>query len=78
MCDTQHKCAEFDAVMPTRVLDLGRVSNQYIVLAETNGQRGRYMALSYCWGASHDFTTITANLEHQKRAIPLSNLPKTY
>jgi Heterokaryon incompatibility protein (HET) len=71
-------CAVFNAVMPTRVLDVGRLPNQSIVLVETHGQRGRYMTLSHCWGTSHKFITTTANLGDRKRAISLFDLPQTY
>jgi hypothetical protein len=77
-CDAKHGCVVQDAVMPTRVLDLGRQGSQGIVLFEMHGQRGRYITLSHCWGASHSFTTTRRNLEIRKREISLNDLPKTF
>jgi hypothetical protein len=43
----------------------------------SNGQTGRYAALSYCWGADLPSTTTTINLQAHKSAIDFSTLPQT-
>jgi hypothetical protein len=41
------------------------------------GERGQYVALSYCWGNHLAYTTTKDNIERHKRMIPFSDLPRT-
>ncbi|KAI1149008.1 heterokaryon incompatibility protein-domain-containing protein [Nemania diffusa] len=65
--------------LPTRVLSVA--NRQEIKLLESRDLKGRYCALSYCWGpdgAPH-LKTVKENLEvHRKQGIPFSRLPKTF
>ncbi|KAK2767497.1 hypothetical protein FQN54_003654 [Arachnomyces sp. PD_36] len=63
--------------LPTRVIDVS-VTDREVALFESNGQRGRYMALSHCWGASSRLTTTKDTLEDLKNGIATSFLPKTF
>jgi hypothetical protein len=40
-------------------------------------ERGRYLALSYCWGGPQKFTTTSKTLESMTLGIPSTELPKT-
>ncbi|KAH8897330.1 hypothetical protein GQ53DRAFT_626098, partial [Thozetella sp. PMI_491] len=77
-CLTKHQsCYYEDSVLPTRVIDVGSDTsepNLYI----TNGEVGRYVTLSHCWGGSSPVTTTTTNLESHKAVIPYKGLPKTF
>ncbi|KAI4948951.1 hypothetical protein J4E91_005413 [Alternaria rosae] len=43
----------------------------------TEGESGRYAALSYVWGESSPFATTRDNIEANKRGIHVDQLPKT-
>jgi hypothetical protein len=79
MCDKHHECVSLDSPrdLPTRVLDV--ITNQDIVfLRETEGRKGKYLALSHSWGSTHRLTLKKANLAALKRGISLADLPKTF
>jgi hypothetical protein len=73
---------ELECLLPTRVIDLneaGSTGQPYVLV--TNGRRGRYAALSYCWGASTHITatpllTKSTIMDFQS-GLPLQKLPKT-
>jgi hypothetical protein len=67
--------------MPTRVIDIGPDFSRSAprLVSKTPGQRGRWVALSYCWGLKTDFLqTTTANLASMCGGISVEILPKTY
>ncbi|EHK26995.1 uncharacterized protein TRIVIDRAFT_118660, partial [Trichoderma virens Gv29-8] len=66
--------------LPTRVLDVGTTNHESVSLLETNGQRGDFCALSYCWGPEGTQTMITTkdNINDHLSGIQFSNLPKTF
>ena len=75
-----------DSVLPTRVIDVGegRTSTVLRVVhvndrSTLKGQlvRGRYVALSYCWGTQPVFTTTSATLKDRLSGFSLDNLPQT-
>ena len=75
-CDTHHTCAHTDLPsLPTRVVDL--THNPTVV--ETRGQRGKYIALSYCWGTSRKNLLLTQSTLHafQTKGVEMTQLPKT-
>jgi hypothetical protein len=49
-----------------------------VILRDTNGAHGKYIALSHCWGKSHHLTTTTRNISAHKNGIPLDVLPATF
>ena len=63
--------------LPARVLDL---ANDAIRLFVTNGTKGRYMALSYCWGppARPPLKTTRDTLTQHLHAIPWDKMPNTF
>ncbi|KAI1259226.1 HET-domain-containing protein [Xylariaceae sp. FL1019] len=79
-CETQHThvCkAPLITVLPTRVVDVGGVSQEPFLL-HSEGTLGRYCALSYCWGASPgNYQTTKDKLDKYCTAIPLGTLPRT-
>ena len=78
-CDQQHRCVPSETQLPTRVLDIGGNSGTHSInLVETQGQRGRYLTLSHCWGTSHRITTTSSTLQARKKGILISELPKTF
>ncbi|KAF4455371.1 chromosome transmission fidelity [Fusarium albosuccineum] len=66
-------------MLPKRVLDLGGSNPSIITLKETcDGERGRYICLSYCWGPKPFIKTTAENLEKHKERISICDLPKTF
>ena len=78
--------------LPRRLVDVGKVegipdisgqefSPQFletlINLKSTNGETGRYVILSYCWGLSQPVTTQSSTLESRESGFQVKILPKT-
>ncbi|KAF6828598.1 heterokaryon incompatibility protein (SNF2 family domain-containing protein) [Colletotrichum musicola] len=78
-CKDSHPQCHFarDAVLPSRVLDLGPRDaanpSLHLFLNETE-QRGRYLALSYCWGGDQAYKLRRNNLSAMERAIDETKL----
>ncbi|KAK4078188.1 uncharacterized protein Triagg1_3204 [Trichoderma aggressivum f. europaeum] len=66
--------------LPTRILDIGPLNQESVSLLETNGQRGKFCALSYCWGPEGTQTLVTTrdNINDHLNGIPFNSLPKTF
>ncbi|KAJ4138747.1 hypothetical protein NW768_002619 [Fusarium equiseti] len=62
--------------MPSRVLDIGGDLVQLIDVAPS--QRGRYTALSHCWGGGVDNRTTTRNYAAQKKGLHYYDLPLSF
>ena len=89
-CDRLHSaCRGLTRIyLPKRVLSIridddGDISVRLVEPAA--GDEGAYVALSHCWGNSQPCVTAHATpedadstLEHRKRGIPWSTLPKTF
>lgn len=89
-CDSGHgaetKCSGSDEEMPllpTRVIDVGPLdgSHEPFLLVSLNGQRGRYVALSHCWGAdtgNGPLRTTRLSLASHQNEISMATLPWTF
>lgn len=80
-CNQKHKrCQDQIAPrMPTRILDVGDpAASQFTSLVETRGKRGRYIALSHCWGKANSFLLTHDTLEDMKRGFPPERAPATF
>ncbi|KAL7801012.1 heterokaryon incompatibility domain-containing protein [Trichoderma afarasin] len=66
--------------LPTRILDVGPLNHGSVSLLETNGQRGEFCALSYCWGPEGTQTLITTRdtIDDHINGIQFNSLPKTF
>lgn len=62
------------STLPSRVLD---VRNNLCVLQDSPNMTGRYVALSYCWGAPQPDKLTAANVESYKQRIAVETLPST-
>lgn len=49
-----------------------------LFLYESEGESGRYTALSHCWGKMQIIRTTKATLEQMKKGIPWASLSKTF
>jgi hypothetical protein len=76
-CNEHHeKCNVGPTPLPTRVLDIQDF--EAIVLLETTGQHGQYIALSHCWGSSQNFITTRSTISAMKRGFKLDEAPATF
>ncbi|OCL11597.1 HET-domain-containing protein, partial [Glonium stellatum] len=79
-CRSHHSCAAWNDVdLPTRLIDLKPIDEgRNPVLFGTAGQKGVYIALSYCWGENQKFKTTISNYhEFKTRGIEHSKLAQT-
>lgn len=66
-------------VLPRRVLKIDSATDPLTVrLVESDGEKARYIALSYCWGKANLLKTTTKNLESHKHRIEWDSLAKAY
>lgn len=68
-----------ESVLPGRVIYITPIGTLKL-MEPTPGQRGRYVALSYCWGdtSARPFLKLTkSNIAAFRRDIPHARLPKT-
>lgn len=64
--------------LPTRVIDVG-TSNDKLKLVETNGSKGTYITLSYCWGETGDSaSTNRSNIQERLKRLAASSLCRTH
>ena len=79
-CVSAHdRCRTEDTLMPLRVLDVDNKSSpSRIRLCEFEGLRGRYTALSHCWGSEGHYTTTRSSISARKEGIRFDELPKTF
>jgi hypothetical protein len=68
--------SKIDAPLPTRVICVGNLANLHIW--ETRGERGEYLALSYCWGKRKELLTTTSHYEAFKTELPMEEMPTTF
>lgn len=84
VCEKNHthtRCADTSAtLLPHRVLCInGSPEIPSLQLLETNGRvRGRYIALSHCWGSVECKKTSTDNLKEHLHGLSFQELPKTF
>lgn len=67
-CGSKHECEAVSsstqqATLPTRVL---HITDSSIKLVDTNGVKGQYIALSYCWGPGSSAHNDDFQHSHQK------------
>lgn len=69
---------EDNPLLPTRSLYVGSVDSDVVKLTETCSLRGKWAALSHCWGSRQPIQTTHKNLQKNKEGILLSLLPATF
>ncbi len=74
-CVSHERCKSETSLLPKRVVDV--VSGPEPFLAITQRQRGRYAALSYCFGKGPVLTTTEKTLHERQASIPMTILPLT-
>ncbi len=78
-CDIGHSCgSQNPSRLPKRCLDLDPENESMIKLIDSEGQQGRYVALSHVWGGMLPIRTTTANIKAHQEGILLSALPRMF
>jgi hypothetical protein len=81
-CGAHENCVpEYDALLPTRILALcGDDARPLVKLIVSKGRKGRYLALSHCWGSSErpPLRTTSENFQSHQNGIPFGDMPKTF
>ncbi|TGO18631.1 hypothetical protein BTUL_0008g00120 [Botrytis tulipae] len=80
-CIVEHsgsKCPSFEEkFLPSRVINVGlEDTNPYLFV--TNGLRGKWIALSHCWGGQIETTLTTSNLQSLQKEIKMTSLPANF
>ncbi|RDL29918.1 uncharacterized protein BP5553_10545 [Venustampulla echinocandica] len=79
--ENHSECFSFASpFMPTRVIDVGLNKSEQSLLrlyTSTPGEKGAYIALSYCWGGPQSFCTTADNLVRMTQGFALAALPRT-
>lgn len=75
----EHCPKNVDNLLPTRVIDIGNACQDPTLYIPTPGTRGKYAALSYCWGTDQAVTLTGERLHEQRSRVtfPLRTLPRT-
>ncbi|KAK0710292.1 heterokaryon incompatibility protein-domain-containing protein, partial [Lasiosphaeria miniovina] len=79
-CSSKHAfcgAPKLNPDLPRRVIDV-TAYDRGVCLLETAGQRGRYVALSHCWGTSSRLMATRESIDDLKEGIATSFLPKTF
>lgn len=79
-CTTQFRNGQ-DPSLPTRVIDVGEDGFDPRLMTSASNQRGRYVALSHCWGDIQPTQTKRGDgslVRYLGEGIPMSKLPKTF
>ncbi|KAI0455731.1 heterokaryon incompatibility protein-domain-containing protein [Xylaria acuta] len=66
--------------VPDRLVDLGPSRNQLdaVLLDDTSGVKGPYLALSHCWGGTIPYRTLQSNKEELCRRIDYFELSENF
>ncbi|KAI1165923.1 heterokaryon incompatibility protein-domain-containing protein [Nemania serpens] len=80
-CQLHHKHSRVrKTYVPDRLVDLGPSSNQLdaVLLDDTSGVKGPYIALSHCWGGVIPYRTLKSNKEDLCRRIDYFELSENF
>jgi hypothetical protein len=64
--------------LPTRVIAVGSEEDPTVHLLLTGGRRGRYTALSHCWGKSTIIQTVKSNYLQHQSSISIAAMSQTF
>jgi heterokaryon incompatibility protein (HET) len=82
LCSSKHKLCPSakESLLPKRTLSVRRLPDgeTSVKIQENKERKGRYNALSHCWGSSQTCTTTSRMLEAYKNGIPWTKLPNTF
>lgn len=80
-CSTNHvDCAvATQPPLPHRVIDVGSLldndQDRTVKLMQSEGQEGKYAALSYCWGGLQSYVLTLDNQKDMEKGLNLAEMP---
>ena len=75
----EHKLQpEGEPLLPTRLIDVGKSRDEIPRLCLSNGGRGKWVALSHCWGDRPFLKTTKSNIDEMQGGIKTSTLLATF
>lgn len=79
-CNENHgRCRkDLDSVLPYRLIDVGDDSKDPHLLINDKKARGKYIALSHCWGGQSPLCLTSNTLVKFERGIPSKDIPSTF
>ena len=77
-CNSLAGVSGLDPILPSRVIDIGKLVESVPKLLVGKPKRGKWVALSHRWGQDDFLTLVTSNVEEMERGIILSRLPATF
>lgn len=81
-CRAGNKCTDENAILPTRVIDVGSSRENDIrpyLLETKGGLKGTYMTLSHRWGSTESqFKTESSTLKRFQRELPMELMPQSF
>lgn len=80
-CSRQHQhcvAEQKDVDLPTRLVHIPGDENEYLKVENTEGQTGRYIALSHCWGDGIAYKTTQATLNARQNGFPSELLARNF
>lgn len=83
VCTNTHegpRCRQsVETPLPRRLVAIKNTADRLSLALElTNGETGRYIALSHCWGGYTGCQTTTANIASRTSGIDYDSLPQTF
>ncbi|KAF2437749.1 HET-domain-containing protein [Karstenula rhodostoma CBS 690.94] len=72
-CGSLNTCVS----LPTRLVAVGSSTRNPYLYTSGSGEKGSYLALSYCWGKGESLKTTKNTLDQLKTGFVLESLPKT-
>ena len=75
---SQHACKkQTDVLLPTRVIEIPFDTSIPPRLCSSRGRKGRYVALSHCWGGAEMVKLTTKQLANFNTALDVDSLPRS-
>ncbi|KAF2734550.1 HET-domain-containing protein, partial [Polyplosphaeria fusca] len=65
------------ALLPSRVIAVGNEAQNPFLYESFPGEIGVYATLSYCWGQTRTFTTVSSTISDRKQGFGPEELPQT-
>lgn len=80
-CTDHQYCTLGESIdLPSRLLDVSKGTSTIRLFSPSaeGVKKGRYVALSYCWGKGKSFTTTSKTLKSRQEGFLIDEMPKTF
>lgn len=77
-CRNHIGCKRATSSLPTRVVDVGLSDGSSVLIYESGGAFGPYLALSHCWGGNIISRTEKGNSQNRQQSFKISSLARNF